>query len=261
MKPEEHVRRFSSANDRKLKSICDPLNKLGIDTFWYYTISESGHLTYLGNQSPIAEYFFHHELFVNHPNFRSPTLMNEGAEMFRKDLDKEKKQEEINNEFSMNQIFLLNRLKGGAFYGYGFATTGSFQKKEVNYFNKIPLLNKFVSYFHKEADSIIKNTNENKVHISPMIGEYFDKKSSAEEEEKANKDEFLTLVETLPKISYREQECLSLAMKGKSSREIGEILYLSKRTVEHYFESIKNKWNCLSKSEMIEKGFLYFYGL
>lgn len=57
MEPVEHIYRFSTKNDGKLKAICRPLMKFGIDTFWYYTISHSGHLTYIGNQSIIAEYF------------------------------------------------------------------------------------------------------------------------------------------------------------------------------------------------------------
>lgn len=59
-------------------------------------------------------------------------------------------------------------------------------------------------------------------------------------------------------LSKRETECLRYVVLGKSAREIGIILQLSKRTVESYLNSIKNKLNLHSKSELIEKAIQYF---
>ena len=54
-------------------------------------------------------------------------------------------------------------------------------------------------------------------------------------------------------ISKREAECLFYLIRGKTARETGIALHLSRRTVEIYLDSLKDKLNCRKKSEIIEK--------
>lgn len=54
-------------------------------------------------------------------------------------------------------------------------------------------------------------------------------------------------------ISQREHDCLSLLVLGYSAREIAQHLGLSRRTVEHYIESLKSKLGCLKKSEIVTR--------
>jgi DNA-binding CsgD family transcriptional regulator len=62
-------------------------------------------------------------------------------------------------------------------------------------------------------------------------------------------------------LSNRQQECLSLLVRGKTMKEIAYILGISVRTVETHFETIKHKLGCYNKSQLIEKaidsGFLF----
>ncbi len=62
-------------------------------------------------------------------------------------------------------------------------------------------------------------------------------------------------------LSPRQQECLYHLLRGKSASTIGQMLKLSKRTVESYIDEIKSKMHCDSKAELIEKsidhGLLY----
>ncbi len=58
-------------------------------------------------------------------------------------------------------------------------------------------------------------------------------------------------------LSKREVDCLKLLVQGKTAQQVGEILDLSKRTVEYYLDNIKNKAGYRKKSEILEK----FYGL
>jgi DNA-binding CsgD family transcriptional regulator len=61
-------------------------------------------------------------------------------------------------------------------------------------------------------------------------------------------------------LSSRENQCLFFIIRGKTAKEIGNILGISYRTVEEYTQSIKNKLNCKSKHELIaysiEQGYL-----
>lgn len=54
-------------------------------------------------------------------------------------------------------------------------------------------------------------------------------------------------------LSNREIELLGLMMRGFTGRQISEKLGISKRTVEHHIDHIKNKALCRTKSELIDK--------
>ena len=63
-------------------------------------------------------------------------------------------------------------------------------------------------------------------------------------------------------LTARQQECLFLLIRGKTAKQIGAILRLSKRTVEGHLNRIKETLNCYSKSQLLEKaidsGFFYY---
>ena len=55
------------------------------------------------------------------------------------------------------------------------------------------------------------------------------------------------------KLTKRENTCLFYMVRGKTAKEIAGLLFISKRTVEKHIEHIKNKFNCTTKSQLIEK--------
>ena len=63
-------------------------------------------------------------------------------------------------------------------------------------------------------------------------------------------------------LTQRQQECVFLLIRGKTLKQIANILTISVRTVESYIEAIKYRLNCTHKSQIVEKaitsGFLYF---
>lgn len=63
-------------------------------------------------------------------------------------------------------------------------------------------------------------------------------------------------------LTKKQEQCLFFLIRGKSLKEIATILGISHRTVEDHIDSIKNKLQCQTKRELIEKaidcGFLYY---
>jgi len=51
----------------------------------------------------------------------------------------------------------------------------------------------------------------------------------------------------------RELSVITHLVRGRTAKEIGELLYISKRTAETHIENIKSKTHCSSKSELIDK--------
>ena len=54
-------------------------------------------------------------------------------------------------------------------------------------------------------------------------------------------------------LTDRQVDCLVLLVKGMTFKEIAKTLRLSPRTVEHYIFTIKTKFNCETRSELITK--------
>lgn len=54
-------------------------------------------------------------------------------------------------------------------------------------------------------------------------------------------------------LTEREKQVLSLLTRGKTAKEIGNRLGISRRTVEHHIESLKIKTNSKFKSDLIDK--------
>jgi DNA-binding CsgD family transcriptional regulator len=52
-------------------------------------------------------------------------------------------------------------------------------------------------------------------------------------------------------LSKRELECLFLQLRGRTVKQIAEVLTLSKRTVESYIDNIKAKLGCQNKAELL----------
>ncbi len=63
-------------------------------------------------------------------------------------------------------------------------------------------------------------------------------------------------------VTDKQKNCLFFLIRGKTIKQIAFLLKISPRTVEDHVEAIKNKLNCKSKQELIEKvfdsGFLHY---
>lgn len=57
-------------------------------------------------------------------------------------------------------------------------------------------------------------------------------------------------LEKFKRLSPREKECLKYLLYGMTSRESAEEMGLSPRTVEYYFENIKDKMDCTTKRDL-----------
>lgn len=72
---------------------------------------------------------------------------------------------------------------------------------------------------------------------------------------------FLFEMQFFQNLSPREKECLYFYVHGKTAKEIGEILFLSRRTIEQFLMTIKIKLNVPNKAALIEKVLDHFYVL
>jgi len=94
-------------------------------------------------------------------------------------------------------------------------------------------------------------TNSNLINVlSPLIKK--DNKLFLSNKSK----QFTYIIEeniTAQNLSKRETECLFYILRGRTAKETAKALNLSYRTVETHVESIKEKLNSSTKSQLIEK--------
>ncbi len=79
--------------------------------------------------------------------------------------------------------------------------------------------------------------------LSPQLADLFLEKSRPGGEQMTAPAEHLTV---------REREILKLIAEGKSSREIGELLFISSRTVQHHRANIMRKLNIKKTADLVK---------
>jgi DNA-binding NarL/FixJ family response regulator len=105
-----------------------------------------------------------------------------------------------------------------------------------------------------ELYSAIEKIRGGKIYISPFLSDAF-----AEELAGRSLKDFKTLGEG-DALTARERETLKLIAEGKSNKEIGDLLFISARTVERHRANIMDKLKLKNTAELvkyaIEKGYV-----
>lgn len=137
-----------------------------------------------------------------------------------------------------------------------FATSSHDPKYLDFYLNNRDLLDSFISYFKEKSKNFIMLSNENRIYSG----------SSAciiENDVINNKDIFLKTVESKKSslilfngreviLPISEMKCLILLARGRSAKEIAQVLHISPRTVETYLLRAKSKLKCRTKKELLD---------
>lgn len=119
----------------------------------------------------------------------------------------------------------------------------------INYYlSQLPMLHKFITYFHNEASHLIETSNENRIILSDKMRPKLWDCSLKIESDKIN---LLNNIENINHLTKREMECAKYISQGYTIKEVARLLILSPRTVETHLERLKNKLNIRKKSELV----------
>ncbi len=106
----------------------------------------------------------------------------------------------------------------------------------------------------KELFSAIEKIRQGKTYLSPYFTEQL-----AEDWTKIGREDAQPLSEIDP-LTTREREVLKLIAEGKSSKEIGDLLFISARTVERHRANMMEKLNLKKATDLvkyaIQKGYI-----
>ncbi len=146
--------------------------------------------------------------------------------------------EELNllKSFNITQELIYNKYVSKDYIDtFSFYTHLPICKANIYFLNNLNEIEKFSTFFYAKAHSILKHALSRRI-VSP-------KKSQKNYNERLN---------PLTKLSPQEIMVYQGIIEGLSSKEIGKHLNLSFRTVEHYTENVKNKFNALYKKDLMK---------
>lgn len=244
------IKSYSIKHDKKIKEICSPLvDYLNTPVFTYYFVEADGRFGYISNQPEFSEYYFSQKLYLNNPYFAHPSLFRSGCDLQPCTLDPET-QEILKNTFQADHLFLTLNANESTMEGFIFANDNVNAGGAIQYLPYLDLFNKFGRYFKREAKDLIGRMKADQFNIMSIRGqEQFELPSSVALAKGDPK--IRAFLKAVSGLSPQEERCLELFKEGKSSQSTAAIMGLSQRTVEHYFENIKNKLGCTSKYDLL----------
>lgn len=233
----------------------------GVNHFWYYRVTYSGHYCFVGTHTLWNEFSFAHDVFGKFPYLRHPDSLTTGISLM-KSISYDPYMELLNTaaeQFGINlHIHLLKKIPEGI-EGYGFGTHSKLRLNDEHLLNELPLLKQFIKQFRDENKNIFKIIYDNQVDLASHIGSAFYENATKLSLPK-NRDEFLRKIgfQEILTLSHQERQIFKALANGFPAQDIAKELFLSKRTIEHYIENIKSKLFIDSRVELIEKAFHLF---
>lgn len=245
----EMVNRYTGKYHSKIKSLTQPLKQhLGISSFSYTRTEKEGNYCSIGDCPEIQEYYHAEKLFMGNPYSSHPDLVQSGTLLFP-DLHNLAYKKTLHEALKIRCGFIIVQNLGNAVECFYF---DSFIKDQLNpcvFLTYLDMLYNFIKFFKREANWLINNIIQDGFNIKKIKGSlFFTNNSCAPLIKNRNTKGFMQAI--LP-LSQREAQCLELLRQGKTSQATGAILGISPRTVEYYFENLKNKFGCSSKFDLL----------
>ncbi|NQY43719.1 MAG: helix-turn-helix transcriptional regulator, partial [Legionellales bacterium] len=221
-------------------------------------LDSSGYGLIVGNRPAFAEVFADKKGYKVDPHFVFSADFQDGIKAF-----------------TSREEYELLYLQARAFYGQDFGIHHGFVWQEridqniqrIYFFgsntpeiynsvvNNISMFKKFLKFFKTENNRIIADFRNKKFNVADNRENYFVENNNEPFSKRKQLNKLLHNLGLLEKnkfISKREWQCIEMLQLGHSAAKTGEILHISRRTVETHFESIKNKLGVYKKSDIIE---------
>lgn len=247
----ELIRRYTINCDRRIKRICSPLQTLaGITTFSYFSIDHDGRFVIMSNYPEQLDFFYGNKLYLDCPYLTHPELFRSGCALIPLTTHSEFLQQS-RQLHRVDHLFLMLQKQKNRIEGQFFIKENLGEAECTIFLSYIDLLKKFGKYFKREAGDLIRSAWEGSYNIHKAKGNSFLSRdpSLPLSSKDPHASSFLKKVNPL---TPQEQNCLHLFQQGHTAQSTGAIMGLSQRTVEHYFENMKNKLGCHSKRDLLD---------
>lgn len=264
MKHWESLLDLSYKKKDTIEKVLAPLKDyFDIHAVGYFKITRQGNFSYFTNKPETMQAYIEKGLlskdpFYRHPNFYQNQLIVVNEAMSSASLDPELSDFLSSAAGYQGGFYYLNLTSEGM-EGYEFGYHAHSRRIERFLQDKM-LMESFFTFFKKETKDLRSLTEQNSLSLIHEVGElFFSPPGLTTSFDEKEKQEFLNLIGLSNNefielhLTERELDCISLYLQRKTAPETAKILHLSTRTIENYFENIKEKLNCRHKSEIYEK--------
>lgn len=242
MKTLKSILEHSVSNLKQLNRICSPLvDYFGSLGLTYHFIGNDGTYTFLTTRPDHLKDFLESRAYIQNSFICHPKNLYPGI-----------------YELHKHSFCVVNKIdKGMELYWISFSETCHIQQKI--FLSEFELFKRFVKYFRQQAEPYLNPLFQDLYDIASDKGSTFHQPTPLLPLHliPQKKSEFLKKIyKNMDKvnISKREKELIPLLIQGHSVPFIADKLNLSPRTVEHYKDNLKNKFNCYNSHELIEIG-------
>lgn len=259
---EEIINKYIVKHSNKICKTTRPLrDHFGIGYFTYHRIDNTGKYTVLLDRPDWAEHYVNEQIFLNDPYLRHPSVYESGITLIESQGSEEYKELVFKTGkkiLSMDLGAVLIQKNDNFVEFFGFSGNKKTSSLESIYLNQPQLLRSFADHFKKELDNVLNEMEKEAYSLIDLKGNDF-----TYDQPICPKIDPATLLsfyndigrqceaEKIQLLSSREKQCLKLLIDDKSAKETAAALGLSRRTIEYYFENIKNKLSCWNKQEVL----------
>ncbi|KTD33471.1 Response regulator containing a CheY-like receiver domain and an HTH DNA-binding domain protein [Legionella moravica] len=244
-----------------MKTICQPLFKLGIDYFSHVMINSQNEMTANASNPEYFRFYFEqgfHQSDLHTAHFDIPQRYVLWHLVKREGKAEELYQSGI--EFGLFYIFTVIERAGNEQNYYHFAAKSHKDYMNEFYFRHIDLLEQFIAYY---KHSVLLNDRLNRAYklpykINNTTGSHIIKVDFSSSLTSVTIRDYLNsiqvksnLAQPVLELSRRELQCALYLLEGKTSMEIAHLLNLSPRTVEVYFNRLKNRFGSKNKIQLV----------
>mgnify|MGYP000685681211 CR=1 FL=1 len=244
------LNKFSAKHNEKIKKIFSPiLINLEISFFFYFFVEGNGNFGFLTNNLSYNEFFFGSDLYLTTPYFAHPSCFRSG-QAFVPCAFGENYEKSINSSYGMDHLFLILESTEKKIEGFSYYNKNSNVQQLPFYIENLDVLTKFNAYFKREAKDLIQELQNNFFDMHKMRDNSF---LEVDRSLPLSNDniKIKKVLKEIYGLSPQEQRCLELFKKGHSAQATAVIMGLSRRTIETYFNIIKEKLNCNSKWDLL----------
>lgn len=235
----------------KVDAICKPLKKFGITFFNYLRVHHNGKIFDLNNAPEMTEFFYYKSNLyssflpiIKHSTFDSGFIMDTSVQ-------NDNFFEIMRDSFNIDNVIFFIKKKSNWVEFWQFGTQPGNHKIINFYLNNTELLKKFVEYFRKEHQDLLKLASTNCYQITTITQNQDCLYPYDPEEINFVLNQLNECNQERKFLTQREMECLKLCASGKTAKEIGLILRISSRTVEIHLNHIKEKLNCTKNTQIL----------
>lgn len=243
--------------------LCQPLETVGIHHFTYSKQFKGGGRVSLSNKPQWIADYYNLNLYQSSLFETEQVTYSSNFYVFFGDYDLDVYRHGKTCYNTMHSISIIEPAIDGCEF-YLFATTPD-NAAAIHFLNNNrEILYHFISYFRDNGRSLLKTSSQHKITLPVAQKPAFDNelllgKTWADRKKNFFKQtplkRFVLEQQKFQEIHLtpKEMQCVFFTLHNKTSKEIGQLMNISFRTVESYLENIKIKLNLSSRAELIEQ--------